>query len=52
MIGLLLNHNPNEMISYRQANDTIIKVVMSENEVKATHFIKGAGPYEGLPAAI
>ncbi len=52
MIGLLLNHNPNEMISYRQANDTIIKVVMSENEVKATHFIKGLGPYEGLPAAI
>ena len=52
MIGLLLNHNANEMVSYHQANNTIIRVVMSEGNGKASHFVAGEGPYAGLPGII
>ena len=52
MIGLLLNHNANEMASYHQANNTIIKVVMSEGNGEASHFVGGEGPHAGLPKTI
>ena len=52
MVGLLLKHSAKEMISYHQTNDTIIKVVMSGEKVKASHFIGGEGPYGGLPGTI
>ena len=52
MVGLLLNHNANEMASYHQANNTIIKVVMSEGNGEASHFVGGEGPYAGLPKTI
>ena len=52
MVGLLLNLNAKEMVSYHQTNDTIIKVVMSGDKVKASHFIGGEGPYKGLPGTI
>ena len=52
MIGLLLDHNAKEMVSYHQANDTVIKVTMSGDKVKASHFIGGGGPFKGLPETI
>ena len=52
MVGLLLKHSAKEMISYHQTNDTIIKVVMSGEKFKASHFIGGEGPYRGLPGTI
>jgi len=52
MVGLLLKHSAKEMISYHQTNDTIIKVVISGEKFKASHFIGGEGPYEGLPGTI
>ena len=52
MIGLLLKHSEKEMVSYHQTNDTIIKVEMSGEKVKASHFIGGEGPYGGLPGTI
>ena len=52
MVGLLLKHSAKEMISYHQTNDTIIKVVMSGEKSKASHYISGEGPYGGLPGTI
>ena len=52
MIGLLLKHSAKEMVSYHQANDTIIKLVISGDKVDASHFIGGEGPYKGLPGTI
>ena len=52
MIGLLLDHNAKEMVSYHQANDTVIKVAMSGDKVEASHFIGGEGPFKGLPGTI
>jgi len=49
MIGLILKHSPEQMMSYHQSNDTIIKLTQSPESVNAENFISGVGPYIGLP---
>lgn len=49
MIGTLLSMSPEEMLSFSQSNDTVIRVTVDDECYVPEYFMGGAGPHAGLP---
>lgn len=45
----LLGLSPVETMGIRQANDTVVRIVVSDGVPSADHFVGGGGPAPGLP---
>jgi broad specificity phosphatase PhoE len=51
LAGVLLSLTPSNMLAIRQANDTVIRILRSDEGRLVDHFVDGDGPHPGLPGA-
>jgi broad specificity phosphatase PhoE len=51
LVEVLLGLHPAETMQIDQANDTVIRIVVTDGAPAADHFVGGAGPAPGLPVA-
>jgi broad specificity phosphatase PhoE len=49
MVSSLLKHSTSEVFRYGQANDTIFHLTEDKESFSVQHFIRGDGPFGGLP---
>ena len=49
MVGTLLGMSPAEMLSFSQANDTVLHLTQRNQTFVSQHYVGGDGPLSGLP---
>ncbi len=49
MVSTLLEHTPEEMFTFGQANDTVFHLTEDQGRYQVQHYIGGVGPNPGLP---